>query len=62
MHTAIPRNNDSAGSNSNPTDPSQLTFSDLLTGIVFTASFHFVYIEQGGSGGQSQPGTLRDAR
>src|ERR1700758_5616664 len=49
MHTAIPRtNDDTAGSVINP-DPTQSTFPDLLKAIAFTAGFHFVFIEVGGT-------------
>src|SRR5258708_3719029 len=50
QHTAIPRSNDdTAGSVINPTDPTQSTFTDHLKAIAFTAGFHFVFIEQGGT-------------
>ena len=49
-HTAIPRSNDdTAGSVISPTDPTQSTFTDHLKAIAFTAGFHFVFIEQGGT-------------
>jgi hypothetical protein len=49
LHTAIPRSNDdTAGSVINP-DPTQSTFPDLLKAIAFTAGFHFVFIEVGGT-------------
>lgn len=50
MHTAIPRSNeDTAGSNIDPTDPTQSTFTDHLKAIAFTAGFHFAFIEAGGT-------------
>ena len=49
-HTAIPRSNDDTkGSVINLVDPTQSTFTDHLKAIVFTAGFHFAFIEQGGS-------------
>jgi hypothetical protein len=49
-HTAIPRSyDDTKGSVINLVDPTQSTFTDHLKAIVFTAGFHFAFIEQGGS-------------
>jgi hypothetical protein len=49
-HTAIPRSNDDTnGSVINLSDPTQSTFTDHLKAIAFTAGFHFVFIEQGGT-------------
>jgi hypothetical protein len=50
QHTAIPRSHaDTDGSVINLSDNTKSTFTDHLKAIAFTAGFHFVFIEQGGT-------------